>query len=250
MPVFHMSEENLNTSAENAAPEAADSAPARSAEEMMPRSEAENLLKALKSEREARKQYERDLKETKGQLEKFAEINPEEYRSLQEEAAEAARLQSQWGEVRDAMESKYSTQAQEAIRRADEADSALAKYRKKYALEKVFNAAGGRTDASGGTSFFDLLSDQVGGSFRQEADGSLTVVDYAGDPVMDKETGLRITPEEHMASFKRDAVYGTFFKGAKGAGAGIGFSGTDANGSTVEDLSQLSNEEMFKRAFG
>lgn len=245
-----MSEENLTPAAESAAPEATAPAPTGSGEEMMPRSEAENLLKALKAEREARKQYERDLKETKGQLEKFAEINPEEYRSLQEEAAEAARLQAQWGEVRDAMETKYSGQAQEAIARADAADKALTAYKKRYALEKVFNATGGRTDATGGTSFFDMLADQVGHSFRQEKDGSLTVIDAAGDPVMDKETGLRITPEEHMASFKRDPVFGTFFQGVKGGGAGIGFSGTDADGATIEDLSSLSREEMFKRAFG
>ena len=148
------------------------------------------------------------------------------------------------------METKYSSQAQEAIARAEAADKALLAYKKRYALEKVFNAAGGRIDATGGTSFFDMLADQVGGSFRQEADGSLTVVDAAGDPVMDKETGLRITPEEHMASYKKDPVFGTFFQGVKGAGAGIGFSGTDAGGATIEDLSSLSREEMFKRAFG
>ena len=245
-----MAEENLQQpAAETAAPEASAPAPA-AADDMMPRSEAENLLKALKAEREARKQYERDLKETKANLERFAEINPEEYRQLQEEAAEAARLQAQWGEVRDAMESKYSTQAQEAIRRAEASDLALASYKKKYALEKVFNNAGGRTDSVDGVSFFELLSEQVGSSFRHEPDGSLTVVDLAGDPIMDKETGKRITPEEHMAAYKRHPVFGTFFKGAKGAGAGIGFSGTDANGTTVEDLSSLSSEEIFQRAFG
>ena len=243
-----MSEENLQ-STENVAPEATAPASAGSGEEMMPRSEAENLLKALKAEREARKQYERDLKETKASLEKFAEINPEEYTKLQEEAAEAARLQAQWGEVRDAMESKYSTQAQEAIRRAEASDLALAAYKKKYALEKVFNSTGGRTDAVDGVSFFDLLSEQVGSTFRHEPDGSLTVVDAAGDPVMDKETGLRITPEEHMASFKRHPVFGTFFQGVKGAGAGIGYGGTDANGLPVEDLSGLSADELFRRAF-
>lgn len=245
-----MSEENLipteNVETEANAP---GTTSASSSEEMMPRSEAENLLKALKAEREARKTYERDLKESRSQLEKFAEINPEEYRSLQEEAAEAARLQSQWGEVRDAMESKYSTQAQEAIARAEAADRDLTAYKKRYALEKVFNSAGGRIDATGGTSFFDMLADQVGSSFRQEADGSLTVVDRAGDPVMNKETGLRISPEEHMASFKSDPVFGTFFQGVKGAGAGIGFSGTGANGETVEDMRNLSTEQMFQNAF-
>lgn len=246
-----MSEENLTPAAESVAPEVTSAAPsAARGEEMMPRSEAENLLRALKSERDARKQYERELKETKTNLERFAEINPEEYVKLQEEAAEAARLQSQWGEVRDAMETKYSTQAQEAVRRADASETALASYKKKYALEKVFNSTGGRSDAVDGVSFFDLLADQVGGSFRHEPDGTLTVVDHAGDPVMDKETGMRITPAEHMASFKRHPVFGTFFQGVKGAGAGIGFSGTDAAGATVEDLSQLSSDEIFRRAFG
>ena len=183
-----MSEENLQ-STENVAPEATTEAKAPAGEDMMPRAEAENLLKALKAEREARKQYEREVKETKGQLEKFAEINPEEYTKLQQEAAEAARLQAQWGEARDAIETKYSQQAQDARKEADAAKQALAAYQKKYALEKVFNAAGGRTDSVDGVSFFDLMADQVGGRFRHEADGSLTVIDSAGDPILDTASG-------------------------------------------------------------
>lgn len=242
-----MSEENLNTSAENAAPEA--TAPVGGGDDMMPRSEAENLLKALKAERDARKQYEREVKETKAHLERFADINPEEYNKLQEEAAEAARMQSQWGETRDAIESKYSQQAQEARKEAETATQALASYRKQYALEKVFNSAGGRTDAVDGISFFDLMAGQLGSNFRHEADGSLTVVDEAGDPLLDKESGKRITPEDYLGSYKHHPVFGTFFKGAKGSGAGIGYGGTDSNGMPVEDLSGLSTEEMFRRAF-
>jgi hypothetical protein len=69
---------------ENMTPETEVKTPTPAAgEDLMPRSEAENLLKALKAEREARKQYERDLKETKNQLERFAEINPDEYTKLQ-----------------------------------------------------------------------------------------------------------------------------------------------------------------------
>ena len=244
-----MSEENLNTPAENAAPEAAASTSAGSGEEMMPRSEAENLLKALKAERDARKQYVREVKETKAHLERFADINPEEYNKLQEEAAEAARLQAQWGEARDAIETKYSTQAQEARKEAEAASSALAAYKKQYTLEKVFNAAGGRTDSVDGVSFFDLMAGQLGSNFRHEADGSLTVVDQSGDPMLDKESGKRITPEDFLSSYKHHPVFGTFFKGAKGSGAGIGYGGTDANGLPVEDMTGLSSEEMFRRAF-
>ena len=113
----------------------------------------------------------------------------------------------------------------------------------------MFLAAGGRTDSADGVSFFDMMAAQVGGSFRQEADGSLTVVDAAGDPVLDKESGKRIEASDYLSSFKHHPVYGTFFKGQKGAGAGIGYGGTDANGMPTEDLSSLSREEMFKRAF-
>ena len=234
---------------ENMTPEKEVSSSTTPSEEMMPRSEAENLLKALKSEREARKQYERDLKETKTQLERFAEINPDEYTKLQKEAAEAAALQANFGAAQEAIEAKYSAQAQEAAKEAAAAKAALADYQKKYALEKVFYAAGGRTDAADGVSFFDMMVQQIGGNFRQEADGSLTVVDAAGDPVLDTESGKRIAAEDFIASYKVHPIYGTFFRGSKGAGAGIGYGGTDANGMPTEDLSSLSREELFKRAF-
>lgn len=237
---------------ENLTPEtgAETSAPASAGDDMMPRSEAENLLKALKAEREARKQYERDLKETKGQLEKFAEINPDEYTKLQAEAAEAARVQAQFGEAKEAIELKYSQQAEASAKEAAAAKAALADYQKKYALEKVFYAAGGRTDAADGVSFFDMMAQQVGGNFRQEADGSLTVVDAQGDPVLDKESGKRVSAEDYIAQYKLHPIYGTFFKGAKGAGAGIGYGGTDANGVASDDFNSLSPSEKFLRAFG
>ena len=236
---------------ENMTPETeVTSAPAPASSDMMPRSEAENLLKALKAEREARKQYERDLKETKSTLEKFADINPDEYTKLQQEAAEAAKVQAQFGEQRELIEQKYSRQAEEAAKEAASAKAALADYQKKYALEKVFYAAGGRTDAADGVSFFDMMAQQVGGSFRQEADGSLTVVDSAGDPVLDKESGKRVSAEDYIASYKLHPIYGTFFKGAKGAGAGLGYGGTDANGMVTEDLSSLTPDQLFQRAFG
>lgn len=242
-----MADENLTP---ETGAETPTSAPAPAGGDMMPRSEAENLLKALKAEREARKQYERDLKETKANLERFAEINPEEYTRLQAEAAEAAKIQAQYGEQRELLEQKYSSQAQEAAKEAAAAKAALADYQKKYALEKVFYAAGGRTDAADGVSFFDMMAQQVGGNFRHEPDGSLTVVDAAGDPVLDKESGKRVSAEDFVASYKLHPIYGTFFKGSKGSGAGLGYGGTDANGMVTEDLSGLTPEQLFQRAFG
>jgi len=239
-----MAEENMTPETE------VTSAPAPAGDDMMPRSEAENLLKALKAEREARKQYEKEVKEKAAQLERFASINPDEYNKLQEEAAKAAQLQAQFGEAREAIEAKYSQQAEAAAKEAAAAKAALADYQKKYALEKVFFAAGGRTDSADGVSFFDMMAQQVGGNFRQEADGSLTVVDAAGDPILDKESGKRISAQDYIASYKAHPIYGTFFKGQKGAGAGIGYGGTDANGMPKADYSSMSSEELFQAAFG
>lgn len=244
-----MSEENIQTPATETEATAPVSSQPSEPNKVYSESEVENLMKALKAEREARKNYEREVKEKASQLERFAEINPDEYFKLQEEAAKAAQLQAQYGEARDAIELKYSQQAEAAAKEAASAKEALSNFRKRYALEKVFNSAGGRTDSVDGVSFFDLMADQIGNRFRQEPDGSLTVVDAQGDPVLDKESGKRISPEDYMASFKIHPVYGTFFKGNKGSGAGLGYGGTDANGMPVEDLSQLSPEEMFLKAF-
>jgi hypothetical protein len=211
--------------------------------------EVQNLLKALKSEREARKTLERQQKDYETQLSKFAQINPDEYQKLQEEAAAAAAAKAAADERTTLLEEKYGSQAAEAAKRAEEAQNRLLDFQKRYQLEKVFVSAGGRTDSADGVSFFDMLVNQIGTQFRLEKDGSITVVDAAGDPVLDKESGKRIAPEDYISSYKTHPIYGTFFKGSKGSGAGIGYGGTDANGVPVEDLDGMSREELFLKAF-
>jgi hypothetical protein len=219
-------------------------------DEVLQNEDVAKLLKALKSEREARKTYERQNKEKEKQLEKFAEINPEEYKKLQADVARAAEIESRYGESIRAIEEKYGRQAAEAESRAKELENSNKELLKRYALEKVFNAAGGRTDAGDGVSFFDMFADQLSSRFKQEADGSLTPLDEQGDPILDSETGKRLTPEEFVNKFKAHPVYGTFFKGVKGSGAGIAYGGTDTNGLPIEDISGLSRDELFLRAFG
>jgi hypothetical protein len=212
--------------------------------------EVQNLLKALKAERESRKIYEKEVKEKAAQLEKFAQINPDEYRKLQEEAAIAAREKAAADERTSLLEEKYGAQAAEAVKKADLAQQELLEFRKRYALEKVFFAAGGRTDSADGISFFDMIFNQIGTQFRLESNGNVTVVDASGDPVLDSDSGKRINPEDYLSGLKNHPIYGTFFKGNKGSGAGIGYGGTDANGVTGEDLAGLSRDEIFLRAFG
>lgn len=218
--------------------------------DLIPRSEVDNLLKALKAERESRKQYEKEAREKSVQLEKFAEINPNEYRRLQEEAAIAERERLAAEERTSLLEEKYGAQAAEANKKAEVFQQQLQEFRKRYALEKVFFSAGGRTDAADGVSFFDMLADRLGSSFRLEPNGAVTVVDNNGDPILDADTGKRITPEEYLGGFKSHPIYGTFFRSAKGSGSGLGLGGTDASGLTSQDLSELSPDALFEAAFG
>lgn len=217
--------------------------------DLISREEVENLVKALKSERETRKTYEKELREKASQLEKFADINPQEYRKMLEEAAIAERERLAAEERTQLLEEKYGSQARDANKKAEEAQIQLQEFRKRYALEKVFFAAGGRTDADGGVSFFDLLADRLGNNFRLESNGSVTVIDNNGDPILDNDTGRRIAPEDYLSTFKDHPIYGTFFKSYKGSGAGIGLGGTDTRGINAEDFTNLSSEEMFERAF-
>ena len=73
-------------------------------ESLESKEDVSKLLKALKSEREARKTYERQIKEKEKQLERFAQINPEEYETLQADAAKAAEIESRYGESIDRRE--------------------------------------------------------------------------------------------------------------------------------------------------
>jgi len=97
--------------------------------------EVQNLLKALKAERESRKIYEKEVKEKAAQLEKFAQINPDEYRKLQEEAAIAAREKAAADERTALLEEKYGSQAAEANKKAEQYQIELKEFRKRYALE-------------------------------------------------------------------------------------------------------------------
>ena len=229
--------------------EVSNSSTESNSQKMVPESEIQGLLDTLKKVRKERDEAAKSTKELTAQLSRFEEINPDEYRKLQIEADQNREQQARFGAAQEALEEKYKNVAAEAIQRAEAAESSFAEFKKRSAMEKVFFAAGGRTDAADGVSFFDMLASQISGNFRQEPDGSLTVVDAQGDPVLDPESGKRINPEEFISSYKSHKIYGTFFQGTKGAGAGLGYGGTDINGTPIEDIRGVSTTEMFRRAF-
>jgi hypothetical protein len=218
-------------------------------EGMVPKGEVDGLFRALRAERESRKQFEKELAEQKRALEKFKEINPDEYRRLQEEAAIAERERQAAEERTALLEEKYGAQARQAKQEAEQHQRQLLEFRKRYALEKVFIAAEGRPDAQDGVSFFDMMADRIGSEFRLESNGTVTVIDRDGNPVMDSDTGRRVDPVDYIAGYKKHPIYGTFFRGSKGSGSGLGLGASGLDGVTADDLLSKSSDEMFEAAF-
>lgn len=115
--------------------------------------------------------------------------------------------------------------------------------------QKIFQAAEGLDGVSSdGRSFFDLLWSAKGSEFAYDQDGKLMIVDGDGQPLMDKESGSRVSPVEHIKALQSDPVYGHLFKPAFGAGSGgrsvIG--GRAVNGTDVRNLPK---DEKFRVAF-
>ena len=73
-------------------------------------SEVADLLKALKSEREARKTNEKSLKEKAAQLAQLEGIDPEVYAKLQAESAKRAELEAELAGKVGAIEKSYADQ--------------------------------------------------------------------------------------------------------------------------------------------
>lgn len=213
------------------------------------------LKQALEAERKISKQHERDLKAATRRLDSVKDIDAESYRTAMERAEVAERAAQELTEREEARlretENKYTAQLQEALAAKDTALMELKQQRHRYALEKHFISADGRTEAGDdGVSAFDMFWDRLGGRFRiDESDGSLGVIDAKGDWMLDSETGRRLAVADFIDQQKEHPLYSFLFKAKYGSGSGLG-PGADVRGVRGEDFGKLSTAEKFASAFG
>ena len=126
----------------------------------------DGLTEALKSERRRSNQLEKDLRGLKQQLNRFSEINPEEYSRLQE-AERQKQLLEQQIELRERqMEEASSKKVLAAITERDGAQALVLALRKERLLERAFSEAEGRTGGDSRGTFFDVFKGQLDASFR------------------------------------------------------------------------------------
>lgn len=213
------------------------------------------LKQALDAERKVSKQYERDLKAAQRRFENVKDIDPDSYKQAMARAQEAEKahdelLEREQARLRET-ETKYTAQLQEALAAKDVALQELQQQRHRYALEKHFIAAEGRTEAGDdGVSAFDMFWDRLGGRFKLDAEsGAMGVVDANGDWVLDNETGRRLAVSDFIDQQKEHPLYSFLFKAKYGSGSGMG-QGADVRGVKGDDFGKLSTNEKFAAAFG
>ena len=211
---------------------------------------------ALKAERRRSNQLEKEIRSLKQQLNRFSEINPEEYTRLQEAEKQKQQLEQQL-ELRERQMEEASARKVAAI--AAERDSAaerVLQLRKERLLERAFSEAEGRTGGDGRGTFFDVFKGQLWESFRlvPSKDGSdgLEPLDAQGQPLLGDD-GRPLTASEFLEDLRVHPVYGFLFqqRGAMGGPAAVNYgTGTvGANGELINPQA-MSAAELYRAGFG
>lgn len=204
--------------------------------------EIQDLMKALRAERDLNKANNKALKEAKSQLAQLEGVDPELHAKLVAESAKRQELEAETMARVSSIEKSYSEQLAAAKAQQEEAASQVQYLQKQWAFEKAFAEAGGRNGR-----FTELAFRELGDQFKLEADGSLAVVDKSGAYVL--EDGKRVKPSEYLKNYKGDEVVGYWFNSERGAGSGLSPQpGTAlANGANMHDLK---TSELFMQGFG
>lgn len=211
---------------------------------------------ALKAERRRSNQLEKEIRSLKQQLNRFSEINPEEYTRLQEAEKQKQQLEQQL-ELRERQMEEASARKVAAI--AAERDSAaerVLQLRKERLLERAFSEAEGRTGGDGRGTFFDVFKGQLWESFRlvpsKDGSDSLEPLDAQGQPLLGDD-GRPLTASEFLEDLRIHHVYGFLFqqRGAMGGPAAVNYgTGTvGANGELINPQA-MSAAELYRAGFG
>jgi hypothetical protein len=241
-----MSEENLNLDV-NSGVEADQVETSPSTEQdSYSKEEVSKLLKALHSERDARKAQEKALKESANKLQSLEGIDKATYDRLQEESARRAEAEATF-EARELDRQKaFESMRQEAAVRERKLEGQISHMHRHRAFEGLFSSSGGK-----GGRFLDTAFDQIGRNLRLEENGSFTVIDSNGDPMLDEESGKRVDAKEWIGQYKSDDFLGFCFEPEQGYGAGAtNHPSQRRDTGTMGDFKGLSTSEIFARSFG
>jgi hypothetical protein len=209
----------------------------------------------LRAERRKTNQLEKEIRTLKQQLNRFSEINPEEYARLQEAERQKQVLEQQL-ELRERQMEEASAQKVAAVAAERvEAKQQILQLRKERLLERAFSEAEGRTGGDARGTFFDIFKGQLGACFRLSSgsDGKdvLEPLDAQGKPLLGDD-GRPMTTTEFLDQMRVHPVYGFLFqqRGPAGmqAAGGLTVSGIGSNGEPINPQA-MSASELYRASF-
>ena len=213
------------------------------------------LSDPLRAERRKSNQLEKEIRTLRQQLNRFSEINPEEYARLQEAERQKQILEQQM-ELRERQMEEASAQKVAAVAaERDEAKQQILQLRKDRLLERAFSQAEGRTGGDARGTFFDIFKGQLGTCFRlsNSNDGKdvLEPLDAQGKPLLGDD-GRQMTTTEFLDQMRVHPVYGFLFQqrgpaGMQAAGA-LTASGIGSNGEPINPQA-MSASELYRASF-
>ena len=227
-------------------------APAAAAE---PGGDDHRSSEPLRAERRKSNQLEKEIRTLRQQLNRFSEINPEEYARLQEAERQKQILEQQM-ELRERQMEEASAQKVAAVAaERDEAKQQILQLRKDRLLERVFSQAEGRTGGDARGTFFDIFKGQLGTCFRLSTGGDgkdvLEPLDSQGKPLLGDD-GRPMTTTEFLDQMRVHSVYGFLFqqRGPAGmqAAGGLTVSGIGSNGEPINPQA-MSASELYRASF-
>lgn len=170
------------------------------------------LKSALQKERSARRELERQVKH-------FGDINPEEYRKLQQQSQMMAQWEQRRSEEIGNIKNTYETYLQRANQERDDLLQALTEREMTSALTEAFYQAGGKRDAA----LAKLLAPQLLSRVNYDEQGNLVAVDGSGSPRL-RDDGKQMSVTDLMQEIKGTS-YGVLFDPVDPVG-GSGATGT------------------------
>jgi hypothetical protein len=203
----------------------------------------------LKAERRKNNQLEKEIRTLRQQLNRFSEINPEEYSRLQEAERQKQVLEERM-ELRERQMEEASAQKVAAVAsERDEAKQQVLQLRKDRLLERAFSQAEGRNGGDARGTFFDIFKGQLGTFFRLATGGDgkdvLEPLDGQGKPLLGDD-GRPMTTTEFLDQMRVHPVYGFLFqqRGPAGmqAAGGLTVSGIGSNGEPINPQAMGASE--------
>jgi hypothetical protein len=209
----------------------------------------------LKAERRKNNQLEKEIRTLRQQLNRFSEINPEEYSRLQEAERQKQVLEERM-ELRERQMEEASAQRVAAVAaERDDAKQQVLQLRKDRLLERAFSQAEGRNGGDRRGTFFDIFKGQLGSCFRlgsdKEGKDVLEPLDGQGKPLLGDD-GRPLTTADFLDEMRVHPVYGFLFQqrgpaGMQAAGA-MTASGIASNGEPLNPQA-MSASELYRASF-